>query len=137
MFAPDTRILVVDDMKTMRLIVKKNLANLGYKNVLEAEDGEAAWKEIEKALTEMNPFKFIVSDWTMPKMTGLELLKKVRAHEQMKSTPFLMVTAEADIALVKEALAAGVSNYVTKPFTAETLQTKIAAIHQNLMKKAS
>jgi len=137
MFPKDIRILIVDDMKTMRLVVRKSLSNLGYTNVSEADDGDLAWESIEKSLSEMNPYKLIVSDWTMPRMTGLELLKKVRAHPKVGQTPFLMVTAEADAELVREAIAAGVSNYVTKPFSADTLSAKISAIWARTNKKAS
>lgn len=136
MFTPDTKILVVDDMKTMRMVVKKGLMTLKLENVTEAGDGEAAFIAFETALSQMTPFKLIISDWTMPKMSGLEFLKKVRSHPKASDTPFLMITAEADAALVKEAIQAGVSNYVTKPFTADALKEKLELVHKNMKKSA-
>ncbi len=138
MFPKETRILIADDMKTMRMVVKKNLTLLGFTDITEAADGEAAWALIEASVAQHKLFQLIVSDWTMPKMTGLEVLKKVRSHPVVNKTPFLMVTAEADAALVKEALMAGVNNYVTKPFSSETFAEKLTAIWNNLQsRKAS
>ena len=136
MFSPDTKILIVDDMRTMRMVVKKNLTSLGFTNVTEADDGETAWSAVEQSVSAMSPFKLIISDWTMPKMSGLDFLKKVRSHPSMGKTPFLMITAESDAALVKEAITAGVSNYVTKPFSAETLQQKLQAVFDRFQKSA-
>lgn len=137
MFPNNTKVLVADDMKTMRMVVKKNLAALGFTDITEAVDGQVAWAQVEAAVSSHKPFMLIVSDWTMPNMTGLEFLKKVRSHPVVGKTPFLMVTAEADAALVKEALAAGVSNYVTKPFSAETFKEKLETIWKNLQRKSS
>jgi two-component system chemotaxis response regulator CheY len=128
MFSKSTRILVVDDMKTMRRIIKNTLTGLGMTEIMEAEDGSEAWDKIEGVLKEQNPFKLIISDWTMPKVTGLELLKKVRAHHIMGKVPFLLVTAEAEVEQVKEAIAAGVSGYITKPFPPTSLVEKLEAI---------
>lgn len=135
MFPKETKILVVDDMQTMRLIVKKNLAQLGFANVTDAVDGAAAWTLIQKAVEERQPYMLIVSDWTMPKMTGLDLLKNVRAHPEIGWTPFILLTAESDAELVKQALLAGVSNYITKPFTPDTLKQKLEAVYTRLVKK--
>src|SRR5690606_27934780 len=129
MFPKEIKILIVDDMKTMRMLVKKNLGQLGFDKIAEAEDGVLAWQQIEKSINEMAPFNLIISDWTMPNMTGLDLLKKVRSHPKVASTPFIMLTAEADVALIKQAIGAGVSNYITKPFSAEPLKEKLAAVH--------
>jgi len=134
MFSKDTRILVVDDMRTMRIVIKKTLASLQFTNIVEADDGTTAWSELEKAMANQTQFHLIVSDWTMPKMTGLDLLKKVRTHAKLTNLPFLMVTAEADAAQVKEAIAAGVSGYITKPFSADTLKEKLAAMHERITK---
>ena len=116
-------ILVVDDFATMRRIVKTALKQLGFENLSEAEDGEAALNKLQSG-----EFKLIVSDWNMPKMMGIDLLKAVRADEKLKSVPFLMVTAEAQKENVIEAAKAGVSNYIIKPFTADQLQAKLEAI---------
>lgn len=128
MFPMNTRILVVDDMKTMRIVVKRCLVALGFSDITEADDGESAWTAIEGSLIEQRPFKLIISDWTMVRLSGLDLLKKVRTHNLMGSVPFLMITAESDTAQVKEAIMAGVSNYVTKPFTQEIVKAKLEAV---------
>jgi two-component system chemotaxis response regulator CheY len=125
MLTPKSRILVVDDFPTMRKIVRGVLKQLGYTNIEEAEDGEQAITILQSA-----PFDFIVSDWNMPNMTGLELLKAVRANPKTKHLPFLMVTAEADKENIVEAVKAGVSSYVVKPFNAGTLKEKIDRIFQ-------
>ncbi len=119
----DMKILIVDDFATMRRIVKNILIQLGFKNFIEADDGSVAWDILQK-----EPVDFIVSDWNMPKMPGIELLKKVRADEKLKDIPFLMVTAEAQKENIIEAVKAKVSNYIVKPFTPETLGEKIEKI---------
>lgn len=121
------KILVVDDFATMRRIIKNTLRQIGYENVVEAEDGEAAVAKLETERID-----FIVSDWNMPKMTGLELLRWVRSHDEFKDLPFLMVTAEAQKENILEAAKARVNNYVVKPFTAETMEEKIEAIMAKL-----
>ena len=117
------KILIVDDFATMRRILKNILKQLGFKTLVEADDGTTAWEILEGQTIDL-----IISDWNMPKMTGLELLKKVRASDAYKSTPFLMVTAEAQKQNVIEAVQAGVSNYVVKPFTAEAISDKLEKI---------
>lgn len=117
------KVLIVDDFATMRRILKNILKQLGFKNLVEADDGTTAWDVLEGQSIDL-----IISDWNMPKMTGLELLKKVRASENHKTTPFLMVTAEAQKQNVIEAVQAGVSNYVVKPFTAEAISDKLKKI---------
>lgn len=123
--AVDTKmkVLVVDDFSTMRRIVKNILRQLGFDNIVEADDGTSA-----KAKLESERIDFVVSDWNMPNMSGLELLKWVRSQEEFKDMPFLMVTAEAQKENVLEAVKAKVSNYIVKPFTAETLNEKIEKI---------
>jgi two-component system, chemotaxis family, chemotaxis protein CheY len=116
-------ILVVDDFATMRKIVKKALRDLGFENVVEAEDGQIALQKLQTG-----EFKFIISDWNMPNMMGIDLLKAVRADEKTKKVPFLMITAEAQKENILEAAKAGVSNYIIKPFTPESLQQKIEQI---------
>ncbi len=117
------KVLIVDDFATMRRILKNILKQLGFKNLLEADDGTTAMETLEK-----NDIELIISDWNMPKMTGLELLKWVRANKKYAKTPFLMVTAEAQKQNVIEAVQAGVSNYVVKPFTAEAISEKLKKI---------
>lgn len=116
-------VLVVDDFATMRRIVKNILRQLGFENIIEADDGTTALDALKK-----NKIDLIVSDWNMPKMTGLELLKTVRASDEYKDVPFLMVTAETQKQNVLDAVQAGVSNYVVKPFTAEQISDKLQKI---------
>lgn len=117
------KILIVDDFATMRRILKNILKQLGFTNVTEADDGSTALE-----LLKTNSFDLIISDWNMPKMTGLDLLKNVRAAPETKDIPFLMVTAEAQKQNVIEAVQAGVSNYVVKPFTADQISEKLKKI---------
>ena len=121
------KILVVDDFATMRKVVRNLLKQVGYENIVEAEDGVTALKALKSQKVDL-----IISDWNMPNMTGLELLKAVRADEELKTTPFLMVTAEALQDNVIAAVKAGVSNYIVKPFTAEVLNEKIRKILEKL-----
>ncbi|MCC6156748.1 MAG: response regulator [Deltaproteobacteria bacterium] len=121
--AKSLKILTVDDFFSMRRIVKNLLKDLGYDEVLEADDGSTAWKTLEE-----QKIDFIISDWNMPKMTGLDLLKKVRSDERMKGIPFLMVTAESEKGNVIEAVQAGVTNYIVKPFTPEVFKQKVEQI---------
>ena len=125
---PNMKIIIVDDMQTMLKIQKAMLTKLGYKNIEMANDGAEAWPKIQEAHDRGEPFDFIVSDWNMPEMSGLDLLKNCRADDRFKTTPFLMVTAEAEQANVVEAVKAGVSNYVVKPFTQDVLHEKISKI---------
>ena len=118
------KILVVDDFSTMRRIIKNILKQIGFTNVDEAENGQAALAKIGDG----GNYDFVISDWNMPEMTGIELLRQVRANEATKDLPFLMVTAEAKKENVVEAVKAGVNNYIVKPFTAEVLQEKISKI---------
>jgi two-component system chemotaxis response regulator CheY len=117
------KVLVVDDMSTMRRIVKNILKQLGFTNLEEAENGQDA---LAKLKTE--PYGFVVSDWNMPIMMGIDLLRSIRADDQLKHIPVLMVTAEAQKENLMEAIQAGVSNYIVKPFTADTMQDKINKI---------
>ena len=119
------RVLIVDDFSTMRRIIKNILRQLGFNNIVEADDGTAAWEILTK-----DQIDFIISDWNMPQMTGIELLRKVRASEEFGDLPFLMVTAEAQQENIIEAVQAKVSSYIVKPFTAETLGQKINKIFE-------
>lgn len=122
--SPDMKILVVDDFVTMRRITKTLMKQLGYTNMIEAEDGKQALDILQKD----SAIEFVISDWNMPNMTGLELLQAVRADDKLKKLPFLMVTAEAEQENIMAAVKSGVSNYVIKPFTALTLQDKLAKV---------
>lgn len=122
------KILVIDDMATMRKIIKNMLGQIGFTNISEADDGATGWPLIEQAAGSDAPYEFIVSDWNMPTMTGLELLKKLRADDRFKSLPFLMITAEAEQGNVVVAVKAGVSNFIVKPFSAQVLKEKIDKI---------
>lgn len=117
------KILIVDDFATMRKVIRNLLRQIGYQNVIEAEDGVDALKELRSQRIE-----FIISDWNMPNMSGIELLRAVRADSELRDLPFLMVTAESLKENVVEAVKAGVSNYIVKPFTAEVLSEKIKKI---------
>ena len=121
------KILVVDDFATMRRIVKNLLRDLGFSNVTEADDGSSALP-----LLKDGNFDFVVTDWNMPQMKGIDLLKAIRADERMKELPVLLVTAEAKKEQIVEAANAGVNGYVVKPFTAETLKGKIDKIFDRI-----
>jgi two-component system chemotaxis response regulator CheY len=123
----DLKILVVDDFATMRKVIRNLLKQVGYEDIVEAEDGVAAMRILKSQKVDM-----VISDWNMPNMTGLELLKAVRADADLTKIPFLMVTAEALQDNVVEAVKSGVSNYIVKPFTAEVLNEKIAKILEKM-----
>lgn len=127
-FDLNMRVLIVDDMAVMRKVLKKNLTKMGFSKFEEADDGIPAWEALEKSVAENNNFGLIVCDWNMPGMTGIELLKKIRADGRFKTMPFLMVTAEGEQDNVMIAIKAGVSNFVIKPFTGEVLEGKIKKI---------
>jgi two-component system chemotaxis response regulator CheY len=126
----DMKILVVDDMSTMRKIIKNMLGQIGFKNIAEADDGASAWPLIQGAIKEGKPYEFIVSDWNMPQMSGLDLLKNVRETPGLEKLPFLMITAEAEQGNVVIAVKAGVSNFIVKPFSAQVLKEKIEKIYK-------
>ena len=117
------RVLVVDDFATMRRIIKGVLKQLGFSNIVEAEDGDVALEELKK-----DEYGLILADWNMPNMSGLELLKAVRGDKNLQRIPFIMVTAEGQKDNILEAVKAGVSNYVIKPFTPETINEKLKKV---------
>ncbi len=123
----DIKFLVVDDFSTMRRIVRNLLKELGFSNVEEAEDGVVALQMLAAG-----DFDFVVSDWNMPNMDGLELLKRVRADDRLKALPVLMITAEAKKENIIAAAQAGASGYIVKPFTASTLDEKLSKIFQKM-----
>jgi two-component system, chemotaxis family, chemotaxis protein CheY len=121
------KILVVDDFATMRKVLKNLLKQAGYENIVEAEDGVTAFRTLKS-----QKIDFVISDWNMPNMTGIELLKAIRADSDLATMPFLMVTAEALQDNVIAAVKAGVNNYIVKPFTAEVLNEKITKIMEKI-----
>jgi len=114
------KVLIVDDFATMRRIIKNILKQTGFTNIFEAEDGKSALKMLQN-----DKFDLILCDWNMPEMPGIELLGKVRADEQLKGIPFVMVTAEAQKENIIAAVKAGVNSYIVKPFTAEIVEQKL------------
>jgi len=119
----DIKILVVDDFQSMRSLIKNILRNLGFNKTYEAGDGTTAWTILNEEEIDL-----VISDWNMPQMKGIDLLRKVRAAEEFEDLPFLMVTAEGLKENVLEALKAGVSGYIVKPFSSEALKDKIDKI---------
>lgn len=126
----EMNILVVDDFSTMRRIVKNLLKELGFNHFDEADDGATAWPMVQTG-----KYDFIVSDWNMPKMTGIDLLRRVRADGNLKDTPFLLITAEAKRSQILEAAQSGVDGYIVKPFTAATLNGKIHKIFERIAER--
>lgn len=124
---PNTKFLVVDDFSTMRRIVRNLLKELGYSNVDEAEDGVQALQKLRG-----DQFDFVVSDWNMPNMDGLTMLKEIRKDPALAKLPVLMVTAEAKKENIVAAAQAGANGYVVKPFTAATLDEKLGKIFEKL-----
>ncbi len=114
------KVLVVDDFATMRRILRNILKQIGFKNIIEADDGKSALKELKKEKVDL-----ILCDWNMPEMSGIELLKNIKSDNELKDIPFIMVTAESQKDNIVDAVKSGVSNYIVKPFTAETISEKL------------
>ncbi|GMV55069.1 MAG: response regulator [Betaproteobacteria bacterium] len=131
-FSTKLNYLVVDDFSTMRRIVRNLLKEIGLTNVDEAEDGVVALQKLRGG-----GFDFVITDWNMPNMTGLDLLKEIRRDPQLKHLPVLMITAEAKKENIIEAAQAGASGYIVKPFTAATLSEKLDKIFQKMDKAAA
>ncbi|RZA26343.1 MAG: response regulator [Proteobacteria bacterium] len=129
MFKKSTKFLIVDDMNMFRAMVKQSLTAMEFTKHFEANDGSVALKMLEEAVQSNEPFEFVICDWNMPKMKGIELLRKVRASSWGKTLPFLMLTAEAEKTTVVEALKEGVDGYIIKPFTVNSLSANLKAIH--------
>ena len=132
MFDPKTKVLIVDDMLTMRKIVSKILKELGFTDITEAQDGQEAWTKVQTG-----GFGLIISDWNMPNCTGLEFLKRVRADAKLAKTPFILVTAEAEQHQVAEAIKSGVDQYVVKPFSKDALKLKLEATYKKVSVRIS
>lgn len=131
----DMLILIVDDSLTTRNLLVKQLSDLGYNHFWHAANGQEAWTKL--STPDSPPVGVIFCDWNMPDMNGLEFLKKIRAEEKFKTTPFIMVTSERGSEKVKTAIQEGVSNYLVKPFNAKIIQEKLNRTFEALTKKAS
>jgi len=117
------KVLIVDDFATMRRILRNILKQIGFTDITEADDGSTALKELKK-----EKYDLILSDWNMPEMQGIDLLNTIKADDELKSIPFIMVTAEAQKDNIVGAVKAGVSSYIVKPFTAETISEKLKKV---------
>jgi two-component system, chemotaxis family, chemotaxis protein CheY len=135
MFPANTKILVVDDMPTIRDLVKSQLKALGFKNVLEAADGEQALGVLIQNNNPGNQIELVICDWNMPKMSGLEFLKQVRASQEWAQLPFVLLTSESERDQVTEAILAGVSQYMVKPFAAKAFEEKLKGVWAKHNKK--
>ena len=128
MFPVHTRILIVDDMSSLRDLLKAYLRRLGYRNISEAEDGRIAYQALLAAKASGSQFDLIISDWNMPNLDGLEFLKLVRSSPEWKNLPFLLLTTESEKAKVLEAVLANVSNYMVKPVEEDMLKDKLKKV---------
>ena len=135
MFPKDTTILVVDDLESIRELMVAYLSRLGYKDVLEASDGQQAFEIINASRVAGKNIKLIISDWNMPKLNGIELLKLIRADNEWKSLPFLLMTTESEKPKVVEAIKSGVTNYMVKPINEATFQEKLERTWEKLNPK--
>jgi two-component system, chemotaxis family, chemotaxis protein CheY len=117
------KVLIVDDFATMRRILKNIMKQIGFSDITEADNGKNALKILKS-----QPIDLVLCDWNMPEMPGIDVLNTVRADDDLKATPFIMVTAEAQKENILEAVKAGVSSYVVKPFTAETVEEKLKKV---------
>lgn len=122
------RFLVADDMMVMRKLVAQQLKALGAIHIEQAVDGEDAWNKMREAFSRGQAFDYVVSDWNMPKMQGIDLLKVCRADSSYQNVAFLLVTAEGEVSQVKDALTAGVDNYLLKPFTPDSFKDKFMSV---------
>lgn len=135
MFPTTTRVLIVDDMASIRDLVRNQLRAMNFNEIIEAEDGVQAWTVIENQYAQANPVELVISDWNMPNMKGLDLLKKVRSSQQFVQLPFILLTSEAEREQVTEAVMAGVSQYIVKPFSGKVFEEKMKTAYQKHFKK--
>ena len=135
MFPLETKILIADDMPTIRDILKSQLRAMGFKNIVEAVDGESALNLLISSREKDSPIKLVISDWNMPRVSGLDLLKQVRASAEWKDLPFILLTSESERDHVTEAIVAGVSQYIIKPFTPKLFEEKLKAVWSKIVKK--
>lgn len=134
MFDLGIKVLIVDDMKTMRKLVIRSCQEMGFKNFVEAQDGQEAWAILNSP---ENQVQLVISDWNMPNCTGLDLLKRVRADGRLKDLPFILLTAESEAAQVATAIQAGVDNYLVKPFQTASLKQKLEVVAKKRGKVAA
>jgi two-component system chemotaxis response regulator CheY len=132
MFPLQTRILIVDDMSSLRDLLKAYLRRIGFRNISEAEDGRIAYQALLAAKAGGAPFELVISDWNMPNLDGLELLKLVRSSNEWKNLPFLLLTTESEKAKVLEAVLANVSNYMVKPVEEDMLKEKLKKVWEKI-----
>lgn len=125
MFPSSTRILVVDDMQSLRELLGAYLRRLGFKDIIEAADGELAYKLLSESKINRTPVGLVISDWNMPNLNGIDLLKLIRANPEWKKLPFLLTTTESEKPKVVEAIQSGVTNYMVKPVEEATLKEKL------------
>lgn len=137
MFPSNTRFLVVDDFSSMRKIIIKALADLGFTMVEETVDGKQAFQKLLIARNKGQPFDLVISDWAMPEMNGLQLLKNCKADPRLKDLPFILIIAESEEKNILEAAKAGVSDCLVKPFNSQILQEKLTRIFEKQRSKAS
>jgi two-component system chemotaxis response regulator CheY len=135
MFPENTKFLVADDTKTIRTLLKEILNKLGYRDVHEAEDGNEALRMMKEEAEKNAPFTFLIVDWNMPGLTGLDLLEIRNADKRFKDVPFLMVTIESERDYVLRAVAMGVSDFIVKPFSENTIKTKMQSIWNRAQRK--
>ncbi|MBK9321728.1 MAG: response regulator [Bdellovibrionaceae bacterium] len=134
MFPPETRILVVDDMPSIRDLVKSHLKAMGFKHIQEAGDGEEALRLLIQSNTPSSKIQLVISDWNMPNMKGIDLLKHVRTNAEWTNLPFVLLTSEAERDQVTEAVLAGASQYIVKPFSAKIFEDKLKTAFQKHFK---
>ena len=125
MFPPTSKVLVVDDMAQIRDSVRRMLRDLKISNIIEADNGQKGWDILIEQYTKGSPFDLVLSDWNMPLITGIEFLRKVRADQRIATMPFILLTSESDKAQVTDAILAGVSQYIVKPFTPKSIEEKL------------
>lgn len=135
MFSLDSQILILDDMPTIRDLVRKQLRSMGFKNITEAQNGQEGWDLLETAYGAAKPFDLVISDWMMPQLRGIELLQMVREDQRFAKLPFVLLTSEADRDQVTEAVLLGVSQYIVKPFSAKVFEEKLLSAFQKHNKK--
>ena len=128
MFATASKILIIDDTKSLRELLRAHLRRMGFWNIHEAENGQDALDKLWQGQNANDPFHLVISDWNMPEMTGIDLLKRVRMAPDWKGLPFLLLTTDSEKAKIVEAVQAQVSNYMVKPIDADTLKEKLSRI---------
>ncbi len=136
MFPPHTRILIVDDMPSLRDLLKAYLRRLSFRNISEADDGRMAYQALLAAKAAGAPFELVISDWNMPNLDGLEFLKLVRSSAEWKNLPFILLTTESEKAKVLEAVVAQVSNYMVKPVEEAVLKEKLTKVWEKVTAKS-